>query len=117
MLGNGTPAVVPDNPVTVNPAVPDQAIVNAIPNASDVVDKSGGGGNVPVVNPANPVLGNGTSGDVPVSANSAVPKQDIPNITPKASDVADNSGSGDRKPVIVNVPGDAVVGNSSPRES
>ena len=77
VLGNGMPAVVPDNPVNVNPAVPDLAVANAIPNASD---NSRGSGNVPVVNDANPVLGNGTPGDVPVSAN---------------------------------VPGNAVVGNSS----
>ena len=78
VLRNGMPtAVVPDNPVSVNPAVPDQAIANAIPNASDVVDKSGGGG---VMNNANLVLGNGTPGDVPVGTN---------------------------------VPGNALVGNSS----
>ena len=72
---NITPAVVPDNPV--DPAVPDPAIANPIQNTSDVLDKSDGGGN------ANPVLGNGTPGDVPVGANSVVPDS---NNAPTVSD-------------------------------
>ena len=98
VLGNGMPAVVPDNPVTVNPAVADLAIANYIPNASDVVDNSGGGGNVPVANDANPVLGNGMPAvvpDNPVGVNPAVPDLAIANAIPNASDVVDKSGGGD----------------------
>ena len=84
---------------------------NVNPVSSEVVDNSGGGNAIVV----NPVLGNDTPGDAPdttpgdISVNtvfpnlavvntipnaSAFPKQDVPNITPKASDVLTNLAVG-----------------------
>ena len=102
VLGNGMLAVVPDNPVSVDPAVPDPAIANAIPNASDVFDNSGGG-NLPVVNDANPVLGDGMPAlvpDNPVAVNHAVPDPAITNAILNASDVLDKSGGGGNVPLV-----------------
>ena len=131
VLGNGAPGDVPvgANSAVPNtpPTVPDRekdAVANPIRNASDVLDKCGSGEN------ANPVLGNGAPGDVPVSANSAVPntptptvhdseKDAVANPIPNASDVLDKSGSGgNANPVLGNgAPGDAPTVSDSEKDA